>query len=353
MMCQEVRDMIDRDGAPTTGDANAHLHDCPSCAEFWATWQEVRKGLHDLGEEEAPPFLHTRLMAHVREAAEADSKKKEAWFFGLKKIWAGPLLVLFLGMLLGGYGLVQVWRPKPVAPPLNLDETSRPAAPAKDKLAPDESDAKRQAPAQPASQTPSSLTGGAPPVEVTTPEPSSESTGVALEKETSPAGSAKAERTRDDSLFAPPEAAEGKKGAESPYQPLANRAEGEPAEEGSASGVLQEPRRSNAPAPSASRIELGAAAPAPPSLEEEQGPAEVVCTLSPLSGSGPFITLQLPAGAAPPSGGIWTIQVPQEGGPLRVLDALGKPVQAPLATVSAVLRPLHVPPGSYKLKRIS
>ncbi len=352
MMCQEVRDMIDRDGAPTTGDANAHLHDCPSCAEFWATWQEVRKGLHGLGEEEAPPFLHTRLMAHVREAAEADSKKKEAWFFGLRKIWAGPLLVLFLGMLLGGYGLVQVWRPKPAAPPMNLDETARLAAPAKDKLATSESDAQRQAPARPASQTAPSLTGGGAPVEVTEPEPSPKSTEEALEKETSTAGSAKTERTRDDSLFASPEAAEGKKGNESPYQPLANRAQGEAAEGGSVSGTLQESRRSNAPAPSASRIEVGASAPAPPAMADDQGPAEVVCTLSPLTGSGPFITLQLPTGAAPPSGGIWTIQVPQDG-PLRVLDALGKPVQASLPTVSAVLRPLHIPAGSYKLKRIS
>jgi hypothetical protein len=45
--------------------------------------------------------------------------------------------------------------------------------------------------------------------------------------------------------------------------------------------------------------------------------------------------------------------VPQEGIP-RVQDALGKAVvAAPLATLTAILRPLRVPPGSYKLKRIS
>ena len=348
MMCQEVRELIDRDGAPTTGDANAHIHDCPSCSEFWAHWQEVQRGLHALGEEEAPPFLHTRLMAHVREAAEADGRKKEAWFFGLKKIWAGPLLVLFLGMLLGGYGLVQVWRPKTVAPPMRLDETSQPDSSAKDKLATKETDSKQQAPSKPTSQA--SPVPGPAPVEVTAPEPPSAEPGQSVLKETSSTDSSKAERSRDDSLFASPEVTEGKKGDASPYQPLANRAEGESGLQGAASGSLQETRRSNAPAaPSSSRIELGAAA---SSVADEQGPAEVVCTLSPLSGSGPFITLQLPAGAAPPSGGVWTIHVPQEG-PLRVLDALGKPVQAPMATVSAVIRPLHVPPGSYKLKRIS
>lgn len=345
MTCQEVREMIDRDGAPTTGDANAHIHDCPSCSEFWATWQEVRQGLHGLGEEEPPPYLHTRLMAHVHEAAEADSRKKEAWFFGLKKIWAGPLLVLFLGMLLGGYGIVQIWRPKTAATTAPMDETFQPAPSAKNKLAFKAVAPKRQAAQEPPSQ--------AAPVEVIPPEPAPAAPGLAIEKGAPVTPSAKTERGRDDSLFSSPEVAEGKKSDETPYQPLANRTEGEPALQGAASGALQDSQRSKVPAPSMSRIEMGAAAPSPASTDSgEQGPAEVVCTLSPLSGSGPFITLQLPVEAAPPSGGVWTIHVPQDGS-LRVLDAMGKPVQASLATVTAVIRPLHVPPGSYKLKRIS
>jgi anti-sigma factor RsiW len=359
MTCQEFREMIDRDGAPTTGEANAHIHDCPSCAEFVETWQEVRRGLHEMGEEEPPPFLHTRLMAHVREAAEADSRKKEAWFFGLKKIWAGPLLVLFLGMLLGGYGLMQVLKPRPVsapvqAPPMTLQDKTRGAAgkiPSRsDQGLGQEGALKEKAQRQDEASSPEntrpegagltaegdvSPPAPAAPVEVTP--------GPALEEDK--------KRARGGSLFetAP---APGPASSE-PYQPLSNSAGALQGSEDAAQGRAPVPKdKAVARAqPSAAGFTLGTA---PESLARSgDEPSEVVCTLSPLSGSGPFITLQLPAGAAPPSGGIWTVQVPQEGIP-RVQDAVGKPVaSAPLATLTAILRPLRVPPGSYKLKRIS
>lgn len=359
MTCQEFREMIDGDGAPTTGEANAHLHDCPSCAEFFQTWQEVQRGLHAMGEEETPPFLHTRLMAHVKEAAEADARKKEAWFFGLKKIWAGPLLVLFLGMLLGGYGLIQVYKPRPVSAPVRTppavlqqeaprpmekaqpsSEGSRPkgrepqetgtlesAAPSAQKMASaDEMGSARGDFSPPAP----AVAGGLAP-------------GPALEEEK--------KSQRGGSLFENSPA--GEPASSEPYEPLGN-----------STGALQGTEDANPGRPSALKDKAVARSQAPP-MKSSLGtapdslarsgdePSEVVCTLSPLSGSGPFITLQLPAGAAPPSGGLWTVHVPQEGIP-RVQDAVGKPVvAAPLATLTAILRPLRVPPGSYKLKRIS
>jgi len=359
MTCQEFREMIDRDGAPTTGEANAHLHDCPSCAEFVETWQEVRRGLHELGEEEPPPFLHTRLMAHVREAAEADSRKKEAWFFGLKKIWAGPLLVLFLGMLLGGYGLMQVLKPRPVTapvqtPPTVLQQEDRQAAgksqPRKEESpfqegAPKENDKQANAASSPQNLG-SSEAGALSKGDFSPPAPAVSggvSPGPALEEEK--------KRERGDSIFG--NAPAGEPAPSEPYQPLANSTGTIQGTGDAAPGRASVPKDKAVARSQASSMEssLGTA---PDSLARSgDEPSEVVCTLSPLSGSGPFITLQLPAGAAPPSGGIWTVHVPQEGLP-RVQDAVGKPVMAaPLATLTAILRPLRVPPGSYKLKRIS
>jgi hypothetical protein len=357
MTCQEFREMIDGEGAPTTGEANAHLHDCLSCAEFFETWQEVHRGLHALGEEEPPPFLHTRLMAHVREAAEADSRKTEAWFFGLKKIWAGPLLVLFLGMLLGGYGLIQVLRPRPVSAPVHVptqalqDETREAAAklqsrPEVGRRKGGDIQEKQEGAASSPHDIPPAGAGLAAEGDFSQPAPA-----VPPEVTPGPALGEETKRERGDSIFetAP---APGPASSE-PYQPLSNSAGALQGSEDAPRGRAPVPKDKAAARPQSPALEssLGTA---PKSLaRSEDEPSEVVCTLSPLSGSGPFITLQLPAGAAPPSGGIWTVQVTQEGIP-RVQDALAKPVAAaPLATLTAILRPLRVPPGSYKLKRIS
>ena len=359
MTCQEFREMIDRDGAPTTGEANAHLHDCPSCAEFYETWQEVQRGLHALGEEEPPPFLHTRLMAHVREAAEADSRKKEAWFFGLKKIWAGPLLVLFLGMLLGGYGLMQVLKPRPVTAPVQTppavlqQEAPRPmekAQPSSEVSRPKGGEPQETGKLESAAPSPQKMASadevGSARGDFSPPAPAvagGVAPGPALEEEK--------KRERGGSLF--DSAPAGEPASSEPYQPLANSTGAVEGTENSAPGRASVPKDKALARTQASSVEPSLRG-APEGLARSgDEPSEVVCTLSSLSGSGPFITLQLPAGAAPPSGGIWTVLVPQEGNP-RVQDALGKPVvAAPLATLTAILRPLRVPPGSYKLKRIS
>jgi len=157
-------------------------------------------------------------------------------------------------------------------------------------------------------------------------------------------------RERGDSIFE--NAPEGEQASSGAYQPLSNSSGAIQGQEDAVQrrATAQKDAISDRPqAPSASDS-LGGASENLARSEEE--PSEVVCTLSPLSGFGPFITLQLPAGAAPPSGGIWTVHVLQDG-VLRVQDALGKPVAAPLATLTGVIRPLRVPLGSYKLKRIS
>ncbi len=326
MTCDDIQAMLDREGGLTTGEARDHVHECPACQDAWARWQAVQRELRAMGEEETPPFLHTRLMAHVQSAAHAE-QGKSAWLFGLKRIWAGPLFVLFLGILLGGFGLLQMLKPKFSAPPAPLSQRQAiskakagPVEPSKD-----EARTSAKAPGFP----PSELASPAAP-----PEARREPAGLAAP----PAVSEESKAREAPSLFAPAPAQET--AGQEPYRPLSNR----PAAASPEGGAEAAP---DPGAPSrAARAEMAAP------QSEDQAPAEVVCTLSPLSGPGPFISLQLPSEASPPSGGIWTI-ILSPGGALRVQDVQGKAVTAPERILQEIIHPLHIPPGSYRLKRIS
>jgi hypothetical protein len=343
MNCEEIRTMIDREGALVTGEALAHVHDCADCAETWRLWQEVQRGLRAFNEEETPAFLHTRIMAHVRDADSQEAQKKGAWFFGLKKVWAGPVLVLFLGVLLGGYGLVQVLHSK-------KPETLAPAAAKEGPTGKAKKDIAQQkgTAAGAGLEDKRAAVPQLPPVQVETPSrPAAPAPAMQPETERS---EAPAKEERPDALFAPSPAAAGPSPSV-PHQTLASRSASEEKGEGAMAGNLAV-RRQDSPDDRQKTAEASsfyAQAEPPPT---DSGAAEVVCTLSSSSGAGPYITLQLPQQAAPPSGGVWTLQVTDEGG-VRIQDAMGKTLSTPLATVAAVVRPLHVPPGSYRLKRIS
>jgi|WetSurMetagenome_2_1015567.scaffolds.fasta_scaffold05713_7 hypothetical protein len=343
MNCEEIRTMIDREGALVTGEALAHVHDCAECAETWRQWQEVQRGLRAFGEEETPAFLHTRIMAHVRDADSQEAQKKGAWLFGLKKVWAGPVLVLFLGVLLGGYGLVQVLHSK-------KPEAQAPAAAKEGPTGKTKKDIAQQKNTAPGAglEDKRAAAPQLPTVQVE-PSPKPVPPAPAMQPETEP-GAAPSKEERADELFAPSPAAAGPPPL-APHQTLASRSASEEKGEGAMAGNLAV-RRQDSPddrQKTAEASSLYAPAEPPPT---DSSAAEVVCTLSSASGPGPYITLQLPPQAAPPSGGVWTLQVTEEGG-VRIQDALGKTLSAPVPTVAAVVRPLHVPPGSYRLKRIS
>lgn len=343
MSCEEIRTMIDREGALVTGEALAHVHDCPDCAETWRRWQEVQRGLKAFGEEETPAFLHTRIMAHVRDAEAQETQKKGSWLFGLKKVWAGPILVLFLGALLGGYGLVQVFHSK-------RPEAQAPAAAKEGPTGKAKKDMEQQKSTAPGAgfADKRAAVPQLPPVQVEAPSKPAEP-APAMQPGTE-RGETSAKEERADELFAPSPAAAGPPSS-APHQTLASRSASEEKGEGAAAGNLAV-RRQDAPEDRQKTGEASSlyAQAEPPS--SDSAAAEVVCTLSSASGPGPYITLQLPPQAAPPSGGVWTLQVTDEGG-VRIQDALGKTLSAPVPTVAAVVRPLHVPPGSYRLKRIS
>ena len=59
-----------------------------------------------MGEDAPPPFLHARVLAHVR--AEAKSPQREAWWARVPRwAWAGQALAVLLGVTLAGWGLWQ------------------------------------------------------------------------------------------------------------------------------------------------------------------------------------------------------------------------------------------------------
>ena len=326
MTCDDIQAMLDREGGLTTGEARDHVHQCPACQEAWARWQAVQRELRAMGEEETPPFLHTRLMAHLQSAAH-EGDRKGAWMFGLNKIWAGPIFVLFLGLLLGGFGLVQMLKPKVPAPAAEVSKrpVHQEARAAKGEPSGDEGRTSAKSLNLPTSE---------PAPSPAPPEIQHDFAGLAAP----PVVSEQSRAREAPSLFAPAPAQET--AGQEPYRPLSNR----PAE------ASQEGRIEAAPDPGATSRAARAEMAAPPS--EDQAPASVVCTLSPLSGPGPFISLQLPSEASPPSGGIWTILL-SPGGALRVQDVQGKAVTAPERILQEIIHPLHIPPGSYRLKRIS
>ncbi|MBI4915247.1 MAG: hypothetical protein HY825_05315 [Acidobacteria bacterium] len=106
MRCEEFLRELDESGRAASPEARAHVQGCPSCARAAESWQAVRSELQAMGEEAPPPFLHARVMAHVR--ADAKSPQREAWWARVPRwAWAGQALAVLLGVTLAGWGLWQ------------------------------------------------------------------------------------------------------------------------------------------------------------------------------------------------------------------------------------------------------
>jgi len=106
MRCEEFLRELDESGRVASPEARAHVQGCPSCAHAAESWQAVRGELQAMGEDAPPPFLHARVMAHVR--AEARSPQRPAWWARVPRwAWAGQALAVLLGVTLAGWGLWQ------------------------------------------------------------------------------------------------------------------------------------------------------------------------------------------------------------------------------------------------------
>jgi hypothetical protein len=110
MKCNEFLERLDADEGWLESDAQAHAAACPSCRKAAERWSAASKAFAAIKmEDEAPPFIHTRIMARVR----AEAARKPFWSaLGLfRAAWAGPLLILAIAFVVGGYGLKTIIEP--------------------------------------------------------------------------------------------------------------------------------------------------------------------------------------------------------------------------------------------------
>ena len=117
LSCNDLRRLLDAEAPLDTGEACEHLASCPGCREAVTRWERVEAQLGAWGSEPTPPFLHARLMAHVRGAGRQRSTPR------LRRFWWAPTLATAL--LVAAFGIVRT-PPRAPRPP----ESPSPAMPA-------------------------------------------------------------------------------------------------------------------------------------------------------------------------------------------------------------------------------
>ncbi|HSM50881.1 MAG TPA: hypothetical protein VLA75_05720, partial [Thermoanaerobaculia bacterium] len=323
MRCEEFRQQLEETGSAASPAARAHAAACPGCARTAATWEEARAALRELGEETPPPFLHARVMAHLR-AAEGERAQRPGrrWLFPARV--AGALAAL-VAVSFAGWMAWQV-RPEPPAPSA-VDEratstasaTVAPEPPAPPALA--EADEASTRISEPRSIPSAALSG---PVQLRQEKPPAAPAGAAPERaqQAAPAteilqtaAAARAEEATP-TIAAPPA---------SPYPETQRQA---PAS-----------REDVATREQASRRTASVFSAAAPAAAEKASPA-IPCTITPRTGGIPT-PLALPPGLAPASGEEIALSLYPDG-----TVALGEKDAERLdpAALREHLRPLGLPP---------
>ncbi|HPK65032.1 MAG TPA: hypothetical protein PKX99_00490 [Thermoanaerobaculia bacterium] len=110
MRCEEFRRELDETGEITSPAARDHLAACADCARAVALWEEARAALRELDREATPPFLHARVMAHLRAAERERLAPRRPWRLAARGVaaLAALLAISFAGWI--------VWRVAPEAP---------------------------------------------------------------------------------------------------------------------------------------------------------------------------------------------------------------------------------------------
>lgn len=117
LTCEDLRRLIDGEARLDTSEVREHLDGCPECRTAVSRWTQVAAELRGLGGEAPPPFLHGRVMAHVRAQRPAS-----------KRLWWTPALATALLVV-----IVSVWHSPIEAPgpsPLGAPPPSSIPAPA-------------------------------------------------------------------------------------------------------------------------------------------------------------------------------------------------------------------------------
>jgi len=345
MTCEEFLRRLDQGDPMVEGDAAAHAAACPACDRALARSRAVANELSAMADEPAPPFLHARIMAHVRAGRRARAVR---WRYAFA---AAATVVLAVGT----YVLL---RPGPVLAPTQLAErltnapghetaqnptdtrerqamavggVRAPAPVAKgraDKAASAQAARHTQPGVNTVAHAPAA--GSPPPGETGAEHEAAERKAEAADEERS-AGAALA--TQSVAPLVPDEskrttAAEHAGANELPVVPA--NALGRAA---TASDSRQLPQPAQA-AQSRAQSELAA-------------PDTTVCAIRTTAGQV-VAHLGLPTALAPPVDGVWTLVVARDGA-LAVHDARDRAVALDGTRLAAALGPVRLPPGRYTL----
>ncbi len=318
MTCEELRALLELEGTADSEAARQHLATCQACATEVERWQTVRAMLRDMGREPAPPFLHSRIMAHVR--AEAPAANARAWLRG----WRTPALAAVgAAVVILGLGLFRAVRP-PAATP--AEERAGRAEKGAWPVPAGPLDKGGSSPAVPAAPAPASapavhdetVANEHKGVRLMVPEAKVELTFAA----TAEVGKAQVHppeteaRQASADVAAPSVVAQAAPAKESLSRPeITAGAEAQTGREAAMAGTLR-------------------------AAEQKREAAEVVRCRLQLEGDGEVLDLELPVAQAPPPHEVWSVMVASDGR-IEVLDARGQTQQAPAVLQQGLSQQQH------------
>ena len=325
MTCDQFLKALDEDLPVEDPSFTAHEVECADCRAAKACWEEVRKEFSTMGREPAPPFLHTRIMAHVKAAGREDSAPGFLGMVFLRNRWAASIAALFIGALLGGAGVWQVLR----SGSSSSGQLPSPAPRSLEKLGMDDAKSQLVEPPEPRQAQDGAAAAAKPTTAAPAPKPPAPA-GELFERGGAAPSPASASPEEEET----PELSAGEirlKGSGDQGAPGPSRAPAQPTNEpvGQERDIL-----STAPRTEAAPTEADSA---------------VVCMIRP-EGGGATKVIQIGAESAPPAGSPWTMVV-QRGGAFYLLDFAGKPVKPEMGLVNE-LAGLDLPPGRYVLRRV-
>jgi hypothetical protein len=335
MKCEEFLRLLDA-GAPVTTDAAAaHLAQCADCRRRLEHVEAAQRELAAMRDEAPPPFLHARVMAHVRAERRAP---RRWWNVALRPVWAGAALVVLLLVAVSGVRIYEWLRPAGRVGPSEKTPTRVSSYQAPQPSPALEVQRSAPAPAAGAVGGPVATTagnGGVPPL------PKAKAIAPAR-REFAPAP--------PEQRIAAAQPAASPAGIEAPAQggPPLGLATDRMEEGRGATGSLAAGARLASPAlpaVSAPPARLGATA---ASSGASYG---VVCELRP-AGGGEAVRGLLPPAATPPPKVEWHVVVAADGN-VAVTDAAGDAIAAAAQPVAGFVGAHHLPAGSYLLRRVT
>lgn len=347
MKCDEFLQFLDADEGWREGDAAAHTAACASCAAEAQRMDAASAAFAAMRDEPSPPFLHTRVMAQVREEGAAIPWWKPQRL--LRPAWAAPVLVLAIVGVLSWQGMRQEFLP--TRAPVPQAEIAEPREMSADAHAP-LGDKRIQTPPVDlpvlgeADKTQRADVG----------QPPAKSLAEAEVGRQAPAPPlAQASPRKDDRELDLARANESA-GLEKKAEEFASRTRDEQENRPEASGMLaapSAPRPSAAPAISAQ----GEAAKGKSAnrLASAEGPKEYIlvdlvdCTLRAEDGVE-YVALNLPELQSPPPGVLWAVTVKRDGA-VEVRDETGNWLKEATEMLQAKAPSLNLMPGRYRLGR--